>query len=66
MRSQALFVEYIGTYGQDRSGGSVLIGELVEASKSKSAAPAVRYTENEIATAADQIDRYVKKSGTFK
>ena len=58
-----LEVEYIGTYGQDRSGGSVLIGELVEASKSKSAAPAVRYTENEIATAADQIDRYVKKSG---
>ena len=57
-----LEVEYVGTYGQDRSGGSVLIGELVEASKSKSAAPAVRYTENEIATAADQIDRYVKKS----
>jgi len=58
-----LEVEYVGTYGQDRSGGSVLIGELVEASKSKSAAPAVRYTENEIATAADQIDRYVKTSG---
>ena len=58
-----LEVEYIGTYGRDRSGSSVLIGELVEASKSKSAAPAVRYTENEIATAADQIDRYVRTSG---
>ena len=58
-----LEVEYIGNFGTRRDGSPVQIGELVAASQSKSAAPAIRYTENEIATAADMIDRYVRTSG---
>ena len=58
-----LEVEYIGNFGTNRNGSPVQIGELIAASQSKSAAPAVRYTENEIATAADQIDRYVRTVG---
>tara|TARA_R100000808_G_C2152635_1_gene162190 strand:+ start:815 stop:2515 length:1701 start_codon:yes stop_codon:yes gene_type:complete len=58
-----LEVEYIGNYGTRRDGSPVQIGELVAASQSKSATPAIRYTENEIDTVADQIDRYVTTSG---
>ncbi len=58
-----LEVEYIGNFGTKRDGSPVQIGELIAASQSKSAAPTIRYTENEIATAADQIDRYVRTSG---
>ena len=57
-------VEYVANYGTDRrTGGQILIGDRVKANINKTAAKEKTYSENEIATAADQIDRYVKKSG---